>query len=142
MTEKIRIENYQHYLKPRPRDWHKGLSGYVLVIGGELGFSGAPRMAAEAALRVGCGLVTIATRPEHAAVLNANCPEIMCHGVKNTTQLKPLLSKTDVIILGPGLGQSAWASDLWECAYHSKLPLVVDADGLNILSGIKKLREK
>src|SRR3990167_39046 len=141
IAEKIQIKSYQHYLKPRPRDWHKGLSGHVLVVGGDVGFSGAARMAAEAALRVGCGLVTVATRLELATVLNVSCPEIMCQGIDDPTQLEPLLMRADVVILGPGLGQSNWAKSLWESVCRSQLPLVVDADGLNILAPLHQSRE-
>ena len=56
-------------LQVRPRTAHKGDFGHVLVIGGDLGLSGAPRMTAEASARTGAGLVTVATRPEHAALL-------------------------------------------------------------------------
>lgn len=134
VAERTCLDIYANYLSPRARDWHKGLSGHVLVIGGDDGMSGAVRLAAEAALRVGAGLVSIATRPEHAAAININRPEIMCHGVSDEKQLAPLLAKADVIILGPGLGCSSWAKMLWALAMKSELPLVVDADGLNILS--------
>lgn len=139
--EKIQLETYSHYLQPRARNWHKGMSGHVLIVGGDLGFSGAVRMAAEAALRVGCGLVSVATHPQHAATLNEGCPEIMCHGVHDIADLKPLLSRADVIVLGPGLGQSDWAKNLWQSVFETTLPLVVDADGLNILAKLNKSRE-
>ena len=91
-------------------------------------------MAAEAALRVGSGLVSIATRPEHAGLMNLNRPELMCHGVENAGQLERLLDKADVIIVGPGLGQSDWANELFSVAINSQKPLVIDADGLNLLA--------
>lgn len=134
IAEKIHMSSFANYLKPRSRDWHKGLSGYVLVVGGAAGFSGAPRMAGEAALRVGAGLVTIATQVEHAVVMNANCPELMCHGVADVAQLDPLLERADVVVLGPGLGQSAWAKKLWTRVIETQLPLLIDADGLNLLA--------
>src|SRR3990167_2753226 len=140
-AEQIQIKSYAHYLKPRSRDWHKGLSGHVLIVGGDVGFSGAARMAAEAALRVGCGLVSVATRPEHAAILNASCPEIMSHAVKDVAQLESLALRADVMIVGPGLGQSDWAKSLWQYIGGLKLPLVVDADGLNLLSHVAKVKE-
>lgn len=134
IVEKINLNAYSTYLKPRARDWHKGLSGHVLVVGGELGYSGAPRMAAEAALRVGAGLVSVATRPENAPMLNIACPEIMCHGVSTSADLMPLIEKADVIIFGPGMGQSDWAKNIWELVSQQRCPLVVDADGLNLLA--------
>lgn len=134
IAEKIHMSAYVHHLMPRTRDWHKGLSGHVLVIGGDHGFSGAPRMAAEAALRVGAGLVSVATRSDHAALLSVGCPEIMSHGVETVDQLEGLLERADVIVLGPGLGKSDWAKTLWVRACASELPLVVDADALNLLA--------
>ncbi len=140
----IQFNHYAHYLKPRPRDWHKGLSGHVCIVGGDLGFSGAPRMAAEAALRVGAGLVTIATRPEHAAIMNANCPEIMVHGITEVDALAKLIEKTNVVVLGPGLGQSDWSWSMWNYVYGLKkqLSLVIDADGLNLLAQKKNVLTK
>jgi hydroxyethylthiazole kinase-like uncharacterized protein yjeF len=118
----------------RERCAHKGHYGHVLVIGGDQGYSGAARMAGEAALRVGSGLVSIATRPEHAGLMNLNRPELMCHGVENAGQLERLLDKADVVIVGPGLGQSGWASELFSAATNSQKLLVIDADGLNLLA--------
>jgi len=85
-------------------------------------------------LRVGSGLVSIATRAEHAGLMNLNRPELMCHGVETAVQLSALLEKVDVVVVGPGLGQSAWAKALFNAAIVSGKPLVIDADGLNLLA--------
>ena len=130
----INFEDYAHYLQPRPRDWHKGLSGQVLVIGGDRGFSGAVRMAAIAALRVGCGLVTVATHPEHAMLINAVYPEIMTHSIEQAADLEPLIARADIIVMGPGLGLSSWSKELWNFTQQLSQPKVVDADALNILA--------
>jgi hydroxyethylthiazole kinase-like uncharacterized protein yjeF len=132
--EEIDLEHYAEFLDPRPIDCHKSMFGHVLVVGGDYGYSGAVRMAAEAALRVGAGLVSVATRPEHALALNIARPEIMCHGVSSAEALKPLLEKATVIAVGPGLGQSRWAKSLLTLVLKSKKPLVVDADALNLLA--------
>ena len=121
---------------PRSRCAHKGDHGHVLIVGGDRGYSGAARMAGEAALRVGAGLVSVATHPEHAALLNLARPELMCHGVDNAGQLSPLLDKADVIVIGPGLGQSKWATELFIAAIKSSKMLIVDADGLNLLAHV------
>jgi len=118
----------------RARDAHKGDFGHVLVIGGDHGFSGAARMTGEAALRTGAGLVSIATRPEHAALLNTVRPELMCHGVADARALAPLLQRATVIAIGPGLGQTAWGRALFNAALETKLPMIVDADALNQLA--------
>ncbi len=122
-------------LPRRPRYAHKGDFGHVLVVGGAEGYGGAARLAAEAAARVGAGLVSVATHPANAPLLNLGCPELMCHGVRNTEALAPLLQNATVVVLGPGLRLSDWAYSLWEQVLKSNLPIVLDADGLNFLSG-------
>lgn len=96
--------------------------------------AGAARMAGEAAARVGSGLVTVATRPEQAAVLAGVRPELMCHGVEGPRDLLPLLRRATVVAIGPGLGRSRWAQGLFTAVLDTKLPLVVDADALNLLA--------
>jgi len=121
-------------LPRRNRCAHKGSCGHVLIVGGELGYSGAARMAGEAALRVGAGLVSIATRSEHSGLMNMGRPELMCHGVETADQLGKLLAKADAVVVGPGLGQSAWAKALFSAAIASGKSMVIDADGLNLLA--------
>ncbi len=121
-------------INPRKRCAHKGHNGHVLVVGGDTGYSGAARLAAEAALRVGAGLVSVATRSEHAGWMNLNRPELMCHGVESAQQLLPLLAKASVIVLGPGLGQGEWALALFNALISLDKPVVIDADGLNLLA--------
>jgi len=121
-------------LPRRNRNAHKGKYGHVLVIGGDYGMGGAVRMAAESALRAGAGLVTVATRPEHVALVNASRPEIMCHQVTEAEDLLPLLKKASVVVIGPGLGQSDWAKMLLERVLSDSHPKVLDADALNLLS--------
>ena len=123
-----------HFLAPRQRNAHKGHFGHVLVVGGDSGYLGAARMAAEAAARVGAGLVSVATRAEHAAMLSIMRPEIMAHGVETVTDLMPLLKKASVVAIGPGLGQSEWAQLLLARVMEAELPMVIDADGLNLLA--------
>jgi NAD(P)H-hydrate epimerase len=119
---------------PRKRSAHKGHNGHVLVIGGDSGYTGAARLAAEAAARSGAGLVSVAGRERHAALLNATCPELMCHGAETPQQLVPLLAKATLVAVGPGLGQSRWARELFAAALDSGKPLVIDADALNLLA--------
>ena len=121
--------------RPRARTAHKGQNGHVLVIGGDHGMAGAVRLAGEAALRTGAGLVSLATRPEHAAILAAACPELMSHGVTGALDLKPLLRHATVVVIGPGLGRSAWARSLLAAVLESRQPRVIDADALNLLAG-------
>lgn len=121
-------------MPPRKRCAHKGHNGHVLIVGGDKGYSGAARLAGEAALRVGAGLVSMATRGEHAGLISLNRPELMCHAVESVVQLLPLLEKANVIVLGPGLGQTDWAKAMCSVIAASGKPVVIDADGLNLLA--------
>jgi NAD(P)H-hydrate epimerase len=106
----------------------------VLVIGGNVGMSGAARLACEAALRTGTGLVSLATRYAHASVINSARPEIMSYPAERENEIAFLLEKADVVAVGPGLGQTEWSATLFAAALNSTKPLIVDADGLNILA--------
>lgn len=121
-------------LPKRPATTHKGNYGHVLVIGGDYGYPGAPVLAALGALRVGAGLVTLASHAQHLLGLNATNPEIMCFAIDQTTQLTTILPKATTIILGPGLGRTAWAQEIYQLVAKCSLPLVLDADGLFFLA--------
>lgn len=121
-------------LPRRRRGSHKGEQGRVLVVGGGEGMPGAVRLAAEAALRAGAGLVTVATLPAHVPAVVSSRPEIICHGIESGPGIRPLLANADVVAIGPGLGQSDWARGLLEAALAAGKPLVVDADALNLLA--------
>jgi len=117
----------------RPRESHKGTFGHVLIVGGDQGYSGAARLAGEAALRCGAGLVSVGTHPGHAATLNQGRPELMVQGVQGGSDLDALLNQSTVVAIGPGLGQTPWGKSLLDQVLASPLPLVVDADALNLL---------
>ena len=121
-------------LPPRAQYLNKGDNGHVLVIGGDTGMAGAVRLAGESALRTGAGLVSVATHAGHACALHAGRPELMVHAVEGPQTLQPLLERASVLALGPGLGQTAWGHALWLTALDANLPLVLDADGLNLLA--------
>lgn len=106
------------------------------MIGGDYGMAGAVRMTAEAALRVGAGLVSIATHAEHITAINTARPEIMCHAVNTSDDLQKLLDKATVVVLGTGLGQSEWSNILFKTALKIEKPMVIDADALNLLCKI------
>jgi len=124
------------YLPIRNREAHKGNFGHVFILGGDKGFSGAVRLAGEAAYRVGAGLVTVLTHPDHAATLNITRPELMCRGILRASEIKKYLDRATVVILGPGLGHSDWGKALFKAFFrlNMDLPVVLDADGLNWLS--------
>ncbi len=130
----LKAEQLAAWLPPRARDAHKGNFGHVLVVGGDDGYGGAVRLAAEAAARVGAGLVSVATRAAHVNPILSARPELMVRGVAGPGDLEALLDKASVVVVGPGLGQSAWSQTLLAAVTERGLPVVMDADALNLLA--------
>ncbi len=133
-AQQLHLIDLLELLPPRSADAHKGNFGHVLVIGGDHGYGGAAIMAAEAAARSGAGLVSVATRPEHVPAILTRCPEIIARGVASGQELELLLARATVLVVGPGLGRSPWSEQLLQVAAKSGLPMVVDADALNIIA--------
>jgi NAD(P)H-hydrate epimerase len=132
---------------PRAADSNKGDFGHVLVVGGSVGKSGAPAMTALSALRAGAGLVTAAVPGQILESVAMFAPELMTFPLvansagqvaqDNLAQkfLAGLLEKKTVLAIGPGLG--GWTetvSFVSGILTATKLPTVIDADGLNILA--------
>ena len=113
---------------------HKGQFGHVLLVGGDRGFGGSITLSAQAALRCGAGLVSLATRPEHVPAALVRVPEVMALGVSSANQLMGVLAQASVVVVGPGLGQAPWGRSLLSAAAQAKMPQVWDADALNLLS--------
>jgi hydroxyethylthiazole kinase-like uncharacterized protein yjeF len=122
-------------------DEYKNQRGHCMVIGGDHGYGGAALLAAEASLKVGTGLTSVATQPEHIPAILARCPEIMACGVISGQQLEPLLDRPSVLVVGPGLGRSPWSEQLLQKAVATGLPMVLDADALNILAEGRVVRQ-
>ncbi|WP_062263336.1 bifunctional ADP-dependent NAD(P)H-hydrate dehydratase/NAD(P)H-hydrate epimerase [Endozoicomonas arenosclerae] len=122
------------WVQPRARDLHKGDNGHVMVVAGNHGMPGAAIMSAEAALFCGAGRVTVATRQEHLLALAARRPELMASGVSCAEDLRPLIAGKNLLVVGPGLGKDSWARELLTEVLNAECPVVVDADGLNIIS--------
>ena len=121
-------------LPPRGRAANKGDFGRVLIVGGGPGMPGAVRLAGESCLRVGAGLVTVATARDNLNAVVAGRPELIVHAVEEAVALEPLLGSADVVAVGPGLGQSTWAASLLESVLGCGKPLLIDADALNLLA--------
>ncbi len=121
-------------LPRRSRAAHKGDFGRVVLIGGGIGMPGAPRLAGEAALRVGAGVVIVATAPQNVAAISAGCPELICVPVDATDAIGEIMSRAELVAIGPGLGQGAWAKAVFEAFLESRTPAVLDADALNLLA--------
>jgi ADP-dependent NAD(P)H-hydrate dehydratase / NAD(P)H-hydrate epimerase len=136
-------EQLHKQIKPRLASSHKGSFGNVLIIGGNSSMSGSMVLAGQAALRSGAGLVKIITHSEHTLAIQANSPELMIIGISDGDgddfALDSILSWADTIAIGPGLGTNQWAKTLLEktlnyLAEHTQIPLVLDADALNLLA--------
>lgn len=116
-------------LPPRPHDSHKGLFGHVGLIGGAPGMVGALLLAARAALKCGAGRVTVAL-VDDAVHVDAAFPELMFSRPEHLITD----ARLTVLAIGPGLGPSRLAVELMEAALRQAVPLVIDADGLNVLA--------
>ncbi len=126
----------RRHFTPRARDAHKGDHGRVLAIGGDHGYGGAIRLCAEAALRSGAGLVTVATQQAHVESILSSRPEAMPQFVGDARSLRELAEPADVLALGPGLGRSHWSRAMFDAALDAERALVIDADGLNLLAAL------
>jgi NAD(P)H-hydrate epimerase len=132
-------------LPERHAEAHKGDFGHVLVVGGSLGKTGAAVLAGGAAGRAGAGLVTVATGPAALPIVAASQAELMTEplepaedgglGRPAAEQVLELLASRDALVLGPGLGQAtSTRACVAELLRRCPRPLVVDADGLNVLA--------
>lgn len=133
-AQRISLASIGHGLCTRKAASHKGDFGHLMIIGGDHGMGGSVILAAEAAVRCGAGLVTVVTRPEHVPSVLARIPEVMCVGVNSGQDLEPLMSEPTAIVLGPGLGKSAWGQQLLQQVMFTDLPIVAGGDALSILA--------
>jgi ADP-dependent NAD(P)H-hydrate dehydratase / NAD(P)H-hydrate epimerase len=126
------------FLKPRPRNSHKGMQGSVGVVGGANSMTGAALLAGRAALKLGAGLVYLSFLTEPAPGLDVLQPELMLRTPAE------LLAATglDCMVVGPGLGQSAAALAILKQALESERKLVLDADALNLLAAHPELQTR
>ncbi|MBV6396402.1 MAG: Bifunctional NAD(P)H-hydrate repair enzyme Nnr [Anaerolineales bacterium] len=133
-------------LPPRPPDSHKGTFGTALIAAGSIPYTGAPYLSAKAAYRIGAGLVTLAIpAPLHPA-LAGQLPEATWiplpheNGFIERAAAIPLaqnLARATALLIGPGLGTKETTKDFLAKLLQTKLPpLIIDADGLNLLAQI------
>lgn len=145
----IRENEVKSLIPGRKRFSHKGTYGHGLLIAGSNGKMGACLLSSEAALRSGLGLLTVHTVSQGKFQLHQRIPEAMAHWDSNENELSgenlPDLQLFSAIGIGPGLGQGKGTRLALEKVLDSKLPCVIDADALNVLSEnpdlLKKLHE-
>jgi NAD(P)H-hydrate epimerase len=121
------------WFTPRRPTSHKGDHGRLVVIGGDHGTAGAIRMAGEAALRAGAGLVKVLTRVENIVPIITARPELMVDEL-TPQSLDESLEWADVVVIGPGLGQAAWGKQALRKIDNFRKPTLWDADALNLLA--------
>jgi NAD(P)H-hydrate epimerase len=142
-----------HLLPRRARDAHKGTFGHVLVIAGSRGKTGAALLAAAASARAGAGLTTLATAGSLLPVVEGRVREVMSEALPDgpggtaalgdRTLVSHLVEGRAAVVCGPGLGQADGTRALvHHVVRHAPAPLVLDADGLNVVAGTDVLRER
>ena len=125
-------------LQPRPPDCHKGMLGSVGILGGAAGMTGAALLAGRAALKCGAGRVYVALLDDNAPGLDLQQAELMLRTPAQLFELNHL----STLVAGPGLGQTGNAMHWLQRALASELPLVLDADALNLLAIHHELRQQ
>lgn len=131
-------ERYARSALPRRRrDAYKGNFGRVMIVAGSVGYTGAPVLAARAAVRTGSGLVFLSVPRNIWSVVAVKCDEAMPSPMPDSiSQLLEKISDCDALLVGPGLGRAAGTDDLiLELIRSAACPLVLDADGINAVSG-------
>jgi len=128
----------QELLPKRRRDGNKGTFGKLLLVAGSETMAGAAVLAAKAAYRTGVGMVKVITPAENRSILQGAVPEALMGTVE---ELREGMEWADVIVIGPGLGKSERALACMEQVISgSRKPLLIDADGLNLLAEHSELR--
>lgn len=132
----ITLKQVAAFLKPRPKDSNKGMFGTITVIGGSAGMMGAAILAGRAALKMGAGCVHVGLLADKMPLVDMRVPELMLHpaGVALAS------TRPDVLVIGCGLGKSQAAQKLLYDALLTEVPLVLDADALNLIAQRPDLR--
>lgn len=122
---------------PRAINSHKGNYGSVGVIGGSTGMVGAALLAGKSALKLGAGRVYVGLIAEDTLTVSVEQPELMIHPIDHLFALNHINS----LIVGPGLGNELAACVHLEKALQQSIPIVLDADALNLLARYPELQE-
>ena len=143
-THLVTGEMVRAVIPRRPSESHKGTFGRTLIVAGSVGFTGAPVLASLGALRVGAGLVTLAVPREIYPIVAAHLLEAMPVPLEDDrgalaesalARVEELAAISDVVAVGPGLSTTPGVRGVVQGLLRSGKPLVIDADGLNVLAG-------
>lgn len=131
----------------RKQNGNKGDFGKVAILAGRDQMSGASILAAESALRSGCGMVCVVTEKENARIIRETLPEAIVYDYQNETEatkrMKKALDWCDVVALGPGLGTDKIAESLIKVIIeYGKKPCIIDADAINVLAQNNELYQE
>jgi ADP-dependent NAD(P)H-hydrate dehydratase / NAD(P)H-hydrate epimerase len=134
-VDSIRLtkKDFKNLLKPREPAAHKGNFGKLLIMGGQDGMVGATLLAGKAAFRAGAGIVQVLTNSKQPVAVG-DYLEIQAQNFHSSSQLESLIEKSTVLLLGSGMGLEHAANSFLEHSINCSLPLIVDADGLNLLA--------
>ncbi|XP_041970935.1 ATP-dependent (S)-NAD(P)H-hydrate dehydratase [Aricia agestis] len=121
---------------------HKGQAGRIGIVGGSLEYTGAPYFAAISALKVGADLVHVFCSASSAPIIKSYSPELIVHPLLDhkdaISEISPWLDRLHAIVIGPGLGRAdktfETVSQLIGIIKEKKIPLVIDADGLFLIT--------
>lgn len=131
-------EPVRNLLPARAPDGNKGTFGKVLLVAGSVNMAGAAVLAAKAAYRAGAGMVKVITPSQNRVILQETVPEALSGTAED---LRESLKWADAVAVGPGIGKSEEAKECLEIVVsESRLPLLIDADGLNLLAEDGKLQ--
>ena len=134
VANRIVARELAQIVRKRKSDVHKYKVGRVLIVGGSSTMEGAAMMAAKSAYRVGAGLVAVAIPTNDVAKFVSWLPEARIFDGSELKAVEDLVDQCDVVAVGPGLGQDAWAYRIFEMIAKRSPKVVVDADALNILA--------
>lgn len=150
---KVALSDFQRQLAPRSLASHKGQHGRVVIIGGDASMSGAVRIAGEGALRSGAGLTSVFAHPNSVLAIQSGRPELMVHAIETRDlpssldqRLTQRIETADAVAVGPGLGTSTWSNHVFDFvlsgATEQGKTMLIDADGLNLLSKVETRYER
>lgn len=150
-SKEFRLDPFmiRDWLPRRPWNSHKGMNGKIGVVAGSLGYAGAAEMCSKAVVRAGGGLVSLYTQKEVLEPLIIKSREVMVRPLDLTApdKVRDILKEYEVVAAGPGMGKSSVAGKCLEAVLPQlEVPIVLDADGLNLLAGkddlLRSLKQK